>query len=122
MSVTDDFYNSLAEPVLAEQSGNDRVLLSMRNEDCITHVAKPMRNFSGCFPATGYRVHAFSTDGGLTYGSPSVKDRLHTGGYTELLPDPTVTLGCQASLLRVNDTLFFSNPADKDRRINVLFS
>ena len=60
-SVTDDFYNSLAEPVLVEQTThNNTILLSMRNEDCFTHLAKADRNTSGCFPGTGFRVHAYS--------------------------------------------------------------
>ena len=118
-SVADDFYNSLAEPVLAELERSGTVRLSMRNENCAGHVVKSGRNTSGCFPDGGGRVHAYSSDFGATFGAPSKKDVLPGGSKTTVLPDPTTTLGCQAALLRVGADLYFSNPDDKESRVSL---
>lgn len=67
-----------------------RLMLNMRNYD----------------RSKKYRQLAYSADGGMTWTDQ---------GFDEELPEPR----CQASLRNAGGTLYFSNPAHKDKRVNM---
>ena len=120
LNTINNTYLGMAEPVPVELS-NGTIRFDMRNEDCslnCCNVSKcllachdPAR-VGMCVPWAHVRSYSLSTDSGHTFG-PAIPDNT--------LYDPGGDAGCQASMLRDDDTsaLFFTNPHNRTVRVDL---